>query len=442
MPSPKSTSDDDINFTYQSLNQSEPSIRLIQILPMLSDNGRIQCAVTHTTISAIYSCLSYRWGDCSPTHTILVDGKPFTIRQNLFDFLMAAHTKAASEDPSVLGPHWIDALCIDQSNVLERNHQVAQMSKIYAGAERVHIWLGKMDDLSFATVLEHRNEMIVSNEQSIRYKPACRYFINCVVRNEYWTRTWIVQEYMLACRLRFWFNTRCIARLPLLNCLRFVCRVEPNYQKDIDDYLKAWDKRGHHHRDLACTLDRFRNMHCYDPRDRIFSLLSLVRGDGQNLQVDYRRSPAELAIEVLREYSGSLTFCVVVLVIQALRLQDTEPASMTPETPPPRLEFLCGDPMDPSWYRNCPDQNKISIHRNRDTGGIQDITYWSNEVSVRELVLPNECIEVAYSGERAGIRISFHLLARLMAGVHVELCDYLHRTYVMRVNEAGCPRIC
>jgi hypothetical protein len=29
---------------------------------------------------------------------------------------------------------WVDAVCIDQANVKERNHQVAQMGTIYANA--------------------------------------------------------------------------------------------------------------------------------------------------------------------------------------------------------------------------------------------------------------------------------------------------------------------
>ena len=36
---------------------------------------------------------------------------------------------------------WIDAICIDQNNVLERNHQVRNMVRIYAQAEHVLIWL-------------------------------------------------------------------------------------------------------------------------------------------------------------------------------------------------------------------------------------------------------------------------------------------------------------
>lgn len=37
---------------------------------------------------------------------------------------------------------WVDAACIDQTDVQERNHQVGQMQNIYADAEEVVVWLG------------------------------------------------------------------------------------------------------------------------------------------------------------------------------------------------------------------------------------------------------------------------------------------------------------
>jgi hypothetical protein len=37
---------------------------------------------------------------------------------------------------------WIDAICIDQENDLERGHQVSQMGRIYQLASSVYVWLG------------------------------------------------------------------------------------------------------------------------------------------------------------------------------------------------------------------------------------------------------------------------------------------------------------
>ena len=37
---------------------------------------------------------------------------------------------------------FIDALCIDQSDIAERNHQVRQMGDVYRAAKAVVAWLG------------------------------------------------------------------------------------------------------------------------------------------------------------------------------------------------------------------------------------------------------------------------------------------------------------
>jgi hypothetical protein len=37
---------------------------------------------------------------------------------------------------------WVDAVCINQLDPVEKGHQVAQMGRIYENAERVVVWLG------------------------------------------------------------------------------------------------------------------------------------------------------------------------------------------------------------------------------------------------------------------------------------------------------------
>ncbi|OAL43075.1 heterokaryon incompatibility, partial [Pyrenochaeta sp. DS3sAY3a] len=83
-----------------------------------------------------YSCLSYMWGDPEEQHAILINGKTFKVRRNLWDFLRVAQTKLFNNFL------WIDALCIDQQNTQERNHQVQQMGNIYSRAKTVLLWLG------------------------------------------------------------------------------------------------------------------------------------------------------------------------------------------------------------------------------------------------------------------------------------------------------------
>ena len=64
------------------------------------------------------------------------------LRSNLISALR--HLRHA-ETPRVL---WIDAICIDQMNTVERNHEVKRMGTIYKMAQRVIVWLGPASDLS------------------------------------------------------------------------------------------------------------------------------------------------------------------------------------------------------------------------------------------------------------------------------------------------------
>ena len=74
-----------------------------------------------------------------------MDGKSFSVGQNLFGFLSAARERVASGTATAdIGPYWIDAVCIDQSNVLELNHQVLQMGMIYRNASETILWPGSM----------------------------------------------------------------------------------------------------------------------------------------------------------------------------------------------------------------------------------------------------------------------------------------------------------
>lgn len=74
-----------------------------------------------------------------PVRSVICGQHALLVTQNLFDFL----TQMARN--SHCGPFWIDAVCIDQSNDVEKNQQVNMMADIYQTAHEVLIWLGKAD---------------------------------------------------------------------------------------------------------------------------------------------------------------------------------------------------------------------------------------------------------------------------------------------------------
>lgn len=131
---------DENRFRHDTLDLNEPSaIRLLQVSPRTTD-GHIECHMVHATTGRDYTCLSYMWGYPTPLHEVRMNGKTMLIRKNLFQFL--AHVSSVPWTEPTRQYLWIDALCIDQVNEKEKNHQVQQMGNIYSQAREVLIWLG------------------------------------------------------------------------------------------------------------------------------------------------------------------------------------------------------------------------------------------------------------------------------------------------------------
>jgi hypothetical protein len=128
-------------FVYRPIDVDKQSIRLLRIHKNSRDQYPSYSIFESTVDEDSYIALSYMWhpeGEDQPTkrHSILLDGKDFEVAQNLSQFLDIAqelHTDKA---------FWIDAICIDQSNIEERNDQVTIMDRIYSCASSVIVWLG------------------------------------------------------------------------------------------------------------------------------------------------------------------------------------------------------------------------------------------------------------------------------------------------------------
>ncbi|KAJ0326573.1 hypothetical protein COL5a_006759 [Colletotrichum fioriniae] len=85
-----------------------------------------------------YEALSYTWGKPmeQPRDYIWMQGCPMPIKPNLEDALRSLRL------PNQVRRLWVDALCIDQSDLDERARQVQYMRLVYKHAARVIVWLG------------------------------------------------------------------------------------------------------------------------------------------------------------------------------------------------------------------------------------------------------------------------------------------------------------
>ncbi|KAE9379554.1 HET-domain-containing protein, partial [Stipitochalara longipes BDJ] len=124
-------------FIYRPLSHSSKDVRLLLLLSSKNFGDPVVCELKHSSLEEApqYEALSYVWGETNASEPIQLHGQEVTVRQNLLDALR--HLRCDRERTL-----WVDAICIDQENVLERNHQVGQMGFIYGFASRVISWLG------------------------------------------------------------------------------------------------------------------------------------------------------------------------------------------------------------------------------------------------------------------------------------------------------------
>jgi len=88
--------------------------------------------------SESYMALSYVWGEPNFTDVILIEGKRLAITNSLGAALRRLRPPAG-HPPLRL---WVDQICINQRDTVERNNQVRLMHAIFRDASRVLVWLG------------------------------------------------------------------------------------------------------------------------------------------------------------------------------------------------------------------------------------------------------------------------------------------------------------
>lgn len=329
---PTTIASDDIGESspiYTTLNDNTKGIRL---LSFHASHGLVSGKLEQ--FDDVNDCppfiaLSYTWGDEASKRDIKLNGSRFSVRKNLHDFMhhlsMAKHIwgekvygdDAASavaqnaflENPILWDYWWIDAICIDQESIKEKNHQVHIMSDIYSQAAFVFIWLGV--DL----------ENLVENERdghargwmpSSKVKPfymseafssseiVCTSEITRILlKNIYWTRLWIVQEFVLAKELLLcagglvvkWKEFRDKAldlekelqiRNGFLNSL-----MEQRYHRESGELRER----------MSSLVEKFCMTSCTDPRDRVFGLLGI---SNTSFDADYSLTVREVFVGVLK----------------------------------------------------------------------------------------------------------------------------------------------
>lgn len=153
LPMSTSTMTEQLQATvYHPLEDSE--IRLVSF-SISSADGKVECRLISARLDDVardsFAALSYVWGDPTDTVLIRLNGAEFPITRNLYHALLnikshhprwSTRVKDIAEWELGAPVWWIDALCINQSDLNEISLQIVRMKKIFSSASAVVVWLG------------------------------------------------------------------------------------------------------------------------------------------------------------------------------------------------------------------------------------------------------------------------------------------------------------
>ncbi|KAH8585507.1 heterokaryon incompatibility protein-domain-containing protein, partial [Bisporella sp. PMI_857] len=184
---------------YHPLDKNIREIRVLDLQQSPEKTSLLRCRIRHIPLgTAAYTALSYVWGDQtnnrveleveyetrdSSTGITKLETYPTTVGENLASALFNLRQKDA-----VL-TLWIDAVCINQDDHLEKKHQLLLMAMIYLEASAVIAWLGEpTENMEIArhTFLEWPAKFI---KTFVGIRELCA--------STYWTRVWTLQEFFL-----------------------------------------------------------------------------------------------------------------------------------------------------------------------------------------------------------------------------------------------------
>ena len=182
-------------YTYQSLSNGN-EIRLLAILP-----GRfgdpIKCTLSTVCLDdePAFEALSYTWGSMSRASSLICDSKSLHVTSNLYEGLQRLRRRKS------VRVIWVDAVCINQDDVGERNQQILYMARIYKQAKQVVVWLGVTSDENDLVPTSANKQNWIINTMSKYSRKRSRQLPGSWLQhfNRPWSlRVWIIQEIVFA----------------------------------------------------------------------------------------------------------------------------------------------------------------------------------------------------------------------------------------------------
>ncbi|PMD62421.1 HET-domain-containing protein [Hyaloscypha bicolor E] len=345
-------------YTYTPLNAAKAEIRLIILLPGgFSDDIEIEIfhvesnypeeeknyeerstnlertfellQVGESSRTPSYEAVSYAWGSEVDPYFISIrdrgrlDSNSLPVTQNLAE---AMRYLRREDEARIL---WIDAVCINQQDLIERSVQVGRMADIFRNAKQVDVWLGpesassdvavnlvhavaadlvtarNTKDTASRTVLPgSETDKLLANREALLPRIKA---LKELCQRQWFTRLWIYQEYHLATAAIAYIGTRTLDMRDLYKVLRFIYVDQPGRLVSLQIKLTAFGRAA----DILKPIQRktrplllarrLKRSLCTDERDRVYAILGLIRSEYRvEIVPDYTKSLQEVNKELFK----------------------------------------------------------------------------------------------------------------------------------------------
>ncbi len=289
------------------------TIRLLRLETTTDPLGpdEIRAELVHVSLAdnPSYEALSYTWGDAVFPERIVCPTGHIPITANLHTALRHLRgTGSPDAPPRIL---WIDAVCINQQNVWEREKQVALMGKIYEQASQVAAWIGLADEhtvgvfaflgdaaaASRSLGLEKSwlhgvtdkvpEERVAPVKKGLAARPEVQHLAS-VFGRPWFQRRWIIQEVVLSKKTTMHCGFQAIDWDDMSVGVRFLTQINQVREavgKSMHPVRTIIGQRNkgtgmteplRGHTTFVSLLRAFVEFQCQDPRDIIYALLSIA----------------------------------------------------------------------------------------------------------------------------------------------------------------------
>lgn len=309
---------------YYPLNHDRKEIRILHQLSDSSSTDILDCRLEIVSLrhdpKPQYEAISYCWGEYNGHETIRLNGIHFDVPKSAARVL-----RRFSEPDSCTLPLWIDAICINQTDVNERSSQVLMMSEIYSLCMKCLIWLGNGDASTNSTLralediannyseyfyddantigsIKHGHEVRAEDLQVPMSELSRKYSIQDLFlfyAKPWFTRLWVLQELVLPPEATLYCGEWSTNRLSIVKAggalVEIMLSHFPQLQSGRLDWisgymgavlgmtaltfiaLKHFDASKEPDASNFSLLDTVAaNLECSDPRDKFYGRLGLV----------------------------------------------------------------------------------------------------------------------------------------------------------------------